>query len=103
MTKNPVLNALAAAIYIIFIATIMFYGTKNLGPGPDSSVIAPIAAISLFTLSAAVMGYIFYLQPLQLYLDGKKKEAVNLFLQTVASFASVTAIALTLLFSGLIR
>ncbi len=101
MTKNPLLNALAAAGYIILIASVMFYGTKNM-PGPDS-VIAPIALISLFTLSAAVMGFVFFYQPVMLYLDNKKKDAADLFLKTLASFAGLTLIALILLFSGVIK
>ncbi len=100
MTKNPFVNALAAIAYIITIASAMFYGTKNL-PGEDT-VFAPIAIISLFTLSAAVMGYVFLYQPLQLYLDGKKKIAADLFLKTVAVFAVITAVVLVLLFSGVL-
>ena len=100
MTKNPLLNALAASLYIVIIALVMFYGTKNLGP--VDSVIAPIAMVSLFTLSAAMMGYIFLFQPIQLYLDGKKKIAVNLFLQTLACFAGITVIIFFLLFSRII-
>lgn len=98
MTKNPFINALAAALYIIIIASVMFYGTSDQS-GPDS-VFAPIAFMSLFTLSAAMMGYLFFYQPLQLYLDGKKKKAVNLFLQTLAVFALITATILTVLFSS---
>lgn len=98
MTKNPVINALAAILYIIIVATTMFYGTNHV-PGKDS-VFAPIAIMSLFTLSAAVMGYLFLGQPLQLYLDDKKKEAVNLFIQTVAIFAVLTAVILIVYFSG---
>jgi len=100
MTKNPLVNALAAIFYIILIASVMFYGTKNMGPA--NSVVGPIAAISLFTLSAAVMGYIFLYQPAQLYFDNKKKLAVNLFLQTVAAFAGITALMLFVLFSGIL-
>lgn len=98
MTKNTFINALAATIYIVLIASVMFYGTKNLGP--SNSIIAPIAVVSLFTLSAAVMGYLFCYQPGMLYFDGKKKEAINLFLQTVAVFGCITAFVLLLLFSG---
>lgn len=99
MTKNPFLNALAAFLYIVIISLMMFYGTKN-SPGPDT-IMAPIAVVSLFTLSAAVMGYVFGYQPLILFLDGKKKAAVNLFLQTVGVFGIITIIILALLFSGL--
>ncbi len=100
MTKNPFVNAFAASLYITVIASIMFYGTKNLGAA--NSVIVPIVVLSVFTLSAAVMGYLFLYQPLQLYFEGKKKNAVNLFLQTVAVFATITTIILVLLFSRIL-
>lgn len=67
------------------------------------SVLAPIAVVSLFTLSAAVMGYVFLYKSAQLYFDGKKPQAVRLFLQTVAIFAVITGFFLGLLFSGLIK
>ena len=97
VTKNPLINASLAALYITLVASVMFYGTEH--TTPVHSVIVPITILSLFSLSAAVMGYLFASQPLQLYLDGKKKEAVNLFLQTVVIFAGVTIILLTALFS----
>ena len=100
MTKNPIINAFAASLYIITVASFMFFGMKN--AGPDNSVLIPFAMISLFTLSAAAMGYIFLSNPLQLYLDGKKKEAVNLFVKTLLIFGVTTAIALTLVFLGLV-
>ncbi|KKQ74340.1 MAG: hypothetical protein US96_C0034G0001, partial [Candidatus Woesebacteria bacterium GW2011_GWB1_38_5b] len=75
MTKNPIINAGAGVLYIVVVASVMYYGTQFSGTN-DNSVLAPIAALSLFSLSAAVMGYIFLFQPLQLYFDGKKKEAV---------------------------
>lgn len=100
MTKNPIINAFAATLYIVFIASIMFFGSKL--SGPVNSVIAPIAVISLFTLSAAVMGYLFLYQPFFLYFDGKKKEAVNLFFHTLVYFAGVTILTLILLFSGIL-
>ena len=99
MTKNPILNALAAIAYISIVASTMYYGSNYAGQAEDS-VFAPIAMISLFTLSAAVMGYLFLSQPLQLYLDDKKKEAVDLFVRTVAIFAGVTVVLLIVFFSG---
>lgn len=101
MTKNPFLNALVAAIYITIVASVMYYGPKLAGEGRDT-VIVPIAIISLFTLSAAVMGYLFLYQPIQLFLDGEKKSAVNLFLQTIGVFAGITAIILLTLFLKII-
>lgn len=96
MTKNPFLNALAAVAYVSLVASIMFYGLKT-APQEDSFVV-PVAMISLFTLSAAMMGYIFLSEPLQLLLAGEKKRAVNLFIQTVLIFAGITALLLVALF-----
>ena len=92
MTKNPPINALTATTYIALIVFVMDFGTR-IASRPNT-FIAPLAVVSLFTLSAAVMGYIFLYQPIQLYFDGKKKIAVNLFLQTVAVFAGITAVIL---------
>jgi len=98
MTKNPFINALSATLYITLVALFMFYGNK-IFPTKDT-ILAPIAAISLFTLSTAVMGYIFCYQPAQLYFDGKKKTAVDLFLKTIVIFASITILIFVLLFLG---
>ncbi|MDP3941639.1 MAG: hypothetical protein Q8Q49_05015 [bacterium] len=101
MLKTPLLNSLAAILYITLVATVMFYGTKHI-PIPNS-FLGPIAVVSLFTLSAAVMGYLFLYQPLQLYLGDKKQAAVQFFLQTVGIFAGITVLIFILLFSGVIR
>jgi len=101
VTKNPLYNAIGATLYITLVALIMNWGSKFAPKGP--TLLGPIAVVSLFTLSAAVMGYIFCFEPGQLYFGGKKKEAVALFLQTVLTFACFTALALVLLFSGVLR
>jgi hypothetical protein len=99
MSKNPFINSLTASAYIVLIVLVMNLGTKMIGQ--TNSFMAPIAVISLFTLSAAVMGYLFCYQPVQLYFDGKKKQAVRLFLQTVLVFGIITALFLILLFAGI--
>ena len=95
--KNPFINAFVAALYITAVASVMYYGPKIAGR-IEETVVVPIAIISLFTLSAAVMGYVFLYQPLQLYLEGDKKTAVNLFLKTVVIFGGITAVILVSLF-----
>ena len=97
MTKNPFLNALGAAAYITIVATLIFNGQKLFGKGGDT-VITMISMISLFTLSAAMMGFFFIFKPIQMYLDGQKKEAVNLFVQTVGSFAVITLVFFCILY-----
>lgn len=101
MTKNPFLNAFAALAYITIVASVMFYGMEH--SAPDNSIIIPIAMLSLFTFSAAMMGYIFLFQPVQLYLDGKKKDAIDLFSKTLLTFGAITFAALVLLISGVFR
>ncbi len=102
MTKNPFVNALAALLYIAIVASVMFYGSRH-SNGPDESIIIPIGVLSLFTLSAGVMGYIFVSQPLRLYLDGQKERGIKLFLQTLGFFGVITALILAAMFSKLSR
>lgn len=99
MTKNPIINSLIASFYIFTITGLMTWGTSMVNP--KDTFIAPVAMISLFTLSAAVMGYLFLYQPIQLYFDNKKKAAVRLFLQTVGFFGIITFLTLTSLFLNL--
>jgi hypothetical protein len=101
MSKNPLINALSASAYIILGVTIMNFVTQPLKNKPDT-FFAPIIILSLLTLSVAVMAFLFFYQPLLLLIDGKKKEAVSLFVKTTGIFAGITAIALILLFSGII-
>jgi hypothetical protein len=95
MTRNPLINALSATVYIVIISSLMFYGLRN--SRPDDTIIAPILALSLFTLSAAVMTYVFGYQPFLLFVENKKKEAVDLFLRTVGIFGAITFIVLLIL------
>lgn len=99
MTKNPILNALAALLYIIAVSSFMFFGQRI----EDSSIgiFAPIAALSLFTLSAGIMGYVFLFHPVQMIIEGKKKQGVELFLKTLAIFGGITFLLLATILSGI--
>lgn len=89
--KNPYLNSLYAEMYIIIVVWIM----SNIGePNTPDTFFDPVAALSLFVLSVAVMGYFFFGVPLQVYLDGKRNQSITFFMQTVVSFATITAIVL---------
>lgn len=94
--KNPLINALLAATYIaLLVFLIDGFLFKII---PDVGMLAPMTMLSLFVLSAAVMGYLFLGEPLQLYLDGKKKEAVAFFIGTTGTFALLVALWLATLF-----
>ena len=99
MSKNPIINALSASAYIVLVVAVMTFVTKPLRNKPDT-FFAPITVLFVLTLSVAIMAYLFFYQPLQLFIDGKKKQAVNLFVKTVGIFAVITIIVLALLFSG---
>jgi len=101
MSKNPIINALGASGYIILIVSIINLLSLTQKDKPDTAF-APVVFLSLLTLSVTMMGYLFFYQPLQLFIEGKKKEALTLFIRTVGAFAVFTVVILILLFSGLI-
>ncbi len=101
MSKNPIVNAFGASGYIVLIVTLMNFISQTHGDKPDTPF-APFIFLSLLTLSVSVMACMFFYQPLQLLIDGKKKEALSLLVRTVGVFGGITIVGLLLLFSGLI-
>src|SRR3989344_4050062 len=93
MSKNPFINALCAAGYISLLATAVFtmpnYITDN-----ELGMMAPILFLSLFVISAALMGYLFVYPSIHLLIESKKEEATKLFLTTLFSFAGIIAVIL---------
>ncbi|MEN9561664.1 MAG: hypothetical protein RIQ56_937 [Candidatus Parcubacteria bacterium] len=91
MTRNPFLNAAAASCYIILVVSIITYVPKLTGANerPDT-IFAPIAMLSLFVFSAAIMAYLFMYQPLTMFLEGEKQSALKLFIQTLGAFGLIT-------------
>lgn len=101
MIKNPFVNALSAATYIFLVVAVMTLATKPLQNQPDT-FFAPVMMLLVLTLSVAVMAFLFFYQPLQLLIEGKKKAAFSFFLQTVGIFAALTGVVLTTLYLGII-
>jgi len=99
MTRNPYLNALCAGLYIVFIVLLIFYGPTFVRDKPDT-ILAPIAMLSLLVLSVAFMGYTFFFQPVLMYLEEQKREAMELFTKTLVAFAAITAIVVTIAFAA---
>jgi len=102
MFKNPFINAIAASAYILLVVAIFTFISQTQKNKPDT-FLAPTTVLFLLTLSVTVMAYLFFYQPLQLFIGGKKKEAVDLFVRTVGIFAAFTVVVLILLFSGFIK
>lgn len=101
MTKNPFINAFSALAYIIGIVSVMNFVTQSVRNKPDT-FFAPVTVLAVLTLSVTVMAFVFFYQPVLIFIEGKKKEAVNLFAKTVGVFAGLTAIVLILLSTGLL-
>lgn len=101
-TPTPFRNALFAALYIAGIVSLLtFFGTMF--EGTEDSFMAPVVMLSLVVLSAALMGYLFVGEPLRMYIDGQKKEALTFFWKTVATFAGFALIFVILLFITTVR
>lgn len=94
MKINPLINALAAGIYILLVVGII-YSLQS--PNTPDTILAPIFLLSLFTLSAAVMAFLFFYQPLKLYFDNHRKEALVHFMKTVGYFAIVVLLSFSAL------
>ncbi len=95
VTKNPLLNALSAAAYIVGIVSLISLGESMDQP---ETILIPIVMLSLFVLSAAIMGFIFFYHPVLLFLEGKKGDAVALFLKSLGFFACITILLLLTIF-----
>lgn len=92
MNKTSFLNTLGTVAYICVVTTIMQNGNKIFGE--KDNFVTPIVFLSLFTLSAIVVGGLVLGKPLMLYFDDKKKEAVAMFLQTAGWLAIFTIVAM---------
>jgi hypothetical protein len=96
--KYACINSLLTALYIAFVASFLFYVPTyfDFVDKPDT-VFAPIMMLMLFVFSAAVTASLVLGRPILWYLDGKKKEAVNLFFYTLAFFFIIIILAFILL------
>jgi len=93
--KKPFLFALLAALYIVnIVLAISFFSVMM----PEDTIIVPMAMLGLFVFSVAVMGFLFFYEPLRLFLEGKKREAVVFFAKMLGIFACFVIIFIALLF-----
>jgi hypothetical protein len=101
MSKNPVLNAAVAFGYIVAIVLVISQFVDGAVEDSGFALLIPMAMISLFTLSAAVMGYVFLFEPVKMFMAGEQKKGVTLFLQTTGIFAVLVAgLFIALLYLG---
>jgi len=92
------LSALGEGVYIFLVALVMRNANKLFGNNPG--VLPIIVFLMLFVLSAAISGALILGKPTLLYLEGKKREALELFGLTLGwmfVFLLILLIAITAL------
>jgi len=90
LIKRSFLNALGTTAYVVVVATFLFNASRIFAP--KDTAFAPMAALMLLVLSAAVTGSLVLGKPLLMFLNGQKNEAVRLFIYTVCWLALATII-----------
>ena len=87
--KKPILYSFVTIVYIVLVVSIInFTGYLEL----KETILMPMVMLGLFVLSVAIMGFLFLSEPLTLYLDGHKREALVFFGKIVGFFACFIAI-----------
>ncbi len=81
LIQRSFLNAFGTVAYVSLISLVMSQGSKIFGE--KDTAVTPIAALSLFVLSAAVTGSLVVGKPLLLYIENQKSDAVKLFIYTL--------------------
>lgn len=94
--KTALLNALLTTLYIILVGGFMYY-SSTIKIGRENTFLVPVALLLLFVCSAALTGFLIFGKPAQMYVDGKKKEALSLLFNTLGIFSIITFFALVLL------
>jgi len=94
--KVAVVNSAITALYVILVASFLFYsGSHKLGQ--SHSFLIPISMLMLLVFSIAFVGTSIFGRPIFWYMDGKKKEALVLLAYTLAFFFVVTLVFLLFL------
>lgn len=73
----------------------MFFYGENIIPKEDT-VFMPMMMLMLFVFSASITATLVLGRPILWYLDGRKKEAISLFLSTLAVFFIVLVLVFVL-------
>lgn len=92
------MNGLGAAAYVWGLATLI-QRIANLHHDTPDNLTGTIAAFSLFVFSAAVMGFFFVYHPVELLVEGRRKDAMVFFLTTLGTFGILTALVISMVVS----
>ena len=100
MSRNQIImrgfvDALGVLAYVVLFAWVINNLEAWFGDMPETWL-APVLMLLVFIVSACVTGSLVLLQPILLYVEGQRKEAVYLFVYTIG-FLVVLALAIGLI------
>ena len=88
-------HAILVGVYVSLVSLVMSHGSTWFGN--EDTAWTPVAVLMLFVLSAAITASLVLGRPLLMFLDGKKKEALQFFGYTVGWLFIVTIIVFVVL------
>ena len=86
------------ALGYIALIILIINKTSSIAVNTPDTLLAPVTMLSLFVLSAAIMGILFVYEPLRLFLENQKQQALSFLIKTVGTFACFVVILAVLLF-----
>ncbi|MFH1253765.1 MAG: hypothetical protein V1664_05580 [Candidatus Uhrbacteria bacterium] len=87
LSKNLILRGLLHAVSaVLYISLVVGIISNKALFSNNPEFLAGILVLTLLVFSVAMMGVLFFLWPILFYLDGKKKEALNLLGWTMGWF-----------------
>ena len=86
------------ALGYIALIILVISKTSSIAVHTPDTLLAPVTMLSLFVLSAAIMGILFVYEPARLFLENQKREALSFLIKTVGTFACFVVILAVLLF-----
>lgn len=96
ITKIALKNASATAGYVVLVGLFMYFGSM-VKVGRSNTFLVPITVLLLLVFSAALTGFLVFGKPAQMYVDGKKKEALAVLTRTLGFFFCITLTALVIM------
>ncbi|MFC1656456.1 hypothetical protein ACFL14_00605 [Patescibacteria group bacterium] len=95
LLRYSFIHSVGVLFYIFCVAMLMNYGDQIFGK--MDNILGPIAFLLLFVISALIVSMLVLGKPIILYLDQKKKEAIELLIYTVAWLLAFTLLFFVIL------
>jgi hypothetical protein len=99
--KYAFVNAFSTTAYIVVLVSVLFNFPRRFLEDAET-ILAPIMMLMVFVFSAAITATLVLGRPIMWYLDGKKKEALHLFLYTLAVFFVIILLIFSLIVTKVI-